>query len=95
MPDYDNNMTGVLFKNDKKTSSSHPDYKGSCEIDNEEFWLAAWIKPKKSDGSKFMSLSFTPKNENRGAKTTVVTADVPIGQVAAQGNIGDDSDIPF
>ena len=66
MSDYDNNRTGVLFKNDKKESDRHPDYKGSCEIDGTEFWIAAWIKESKA-GAKFMSLAFTPKDEQRAA----------------------------
>lgn len=61
MSEYDNDLSGVLFKNDRKEKTSQPDYKGSCEIDGEEFWIAAWIKDGKK--GKFMSLAFTPKEE--------------------------------
>jgi hypothetical protein len=57
--DFDNNLRGVLFKNDRKEKDSHPDYKGSCEIDGTEYWLSAWIK--EGQKGKFMSLSFTEK----------------------------------
>ena len=40
---YDNNRTGALFKNDKKESEKHPDYKGSCEIDGVEYWVSYWL----------------------------------------------------
>lgn len=59
--EYDNNLRGVLFKNDRKETANHPDYKGAAEIDDVEFWLSAWIKEGKS--GKFMSLSFTPKEQ--------------------------------
>jgi hypothetical protein len=58
---YDNNMRGVLFRNDRKEKETHPDYKGSCEIDNVEMWVSAWIKDGKN--GKFMSLSFTKKEQ--------------------------------
>jgi len=58
--EYDNNNSGVLFKNDKKETDKHPDYKGNVEVDHVAYWLAAWIKEGKS--GKFMSLSLTPKD---------------------------------
>lgn len=63
MPDYDNNMRGVLFKNDRKESDSHPDYKGSADVDGVEYWLSAWIKTGAK--GKFMSLAFTEKDAPR------------------------------
>ena len=58
--EYDNTNRGVLFKNDRKETEKHPDYKGSININGEEFWLSSWIKEGKT--GKFMSLSVTPKN---------------------------------
>ena len=63
MSEYDNNLSGVLFKNDKKETEKHPDYRGQAEVDNVEYWVSAWIKTAKS-GNKFMSLSFKPKEYN-------------------------------
>lgn len=53
-------LSGVLFKNDKKSEGKHPDYKGKAKIGGVEYWLASWIK----DGAngKFMSLAFTAKD---------------------------------
>ena len=58
MPEYDNEMRGVLFKNEDKKHENSPDYTGSCEVRGEEFRLGAWIKKAKS-GKKYMSLAFT------------------------------------
>ena len=60
---YDNNLTGALFKNDKRENDRHPLYKGSCEIIGRKFWISAWLKDGKS--GKFMSLAFTPVDEQR------------------------------
>lgn len=61
MSNYDNNMRGVLFKNDKQGNDKRPDYRGSAVIDNVDFNVSGWIKASKKDGSKFMSLSFEAK----------------------------------
>ena len=62
MSDYDNTNSGALFKNDKKETEKHPDYKGSVNVGGTEYWLSAWIKTSKQ-GAKFMSLSVKPKDE--------------------------------
>lgn len=82
MTDYDNNMRGVLFKNDKRQSDNHPNYRGSCEINNDEYWVSAWIKQGKS--GPFMSLSFTAKEQP--AKAAPMNAQV---------SQDIDEDIPF
>lgn len=61
MATYDNNLRGVLFKNDDRRNDRDPDYRGQCEIAGTQYWLSAWIKEAQKDGRKFMSLSFTPK----------------------------------
>jgi uncharacterized protein (DUF736 family) len=68
MTQYDNNNSGALFKNDKKTLEKHPDYRGEAEVNGQKYYVSAWIKTAKS-GSKFMSLSYTPKDETAQSKT--------------------------
>ena len=67
MSDYDNNNSGVLFKNDKKEEGSkQPDYNGSAEIDNKQLEIAAWIRTSKT-GKKFMSLKFQEPRQKKDA----------------------------
>lgn len=55
-------LTGSLFKNEKKESDKHPDYKGTALIDGAEYWMDAWLKTSES-GRKWMSFSFKAKKE--------------------------------
>ncbi len=65
--EFDKTNTGILFKNDKEGGNPNwPDYKGSINIEGEEFWLSAWIK--EGQKGKFMSLSVKPKEG--GTKTS-------------------------
>lgn len=64
--EYDNTNRGVLFPNDRKQKSSHPDFKGDATIktlDGEliEVWVSGWEK----EGRKgpFLSLSFQLKED--------------------------------
>lgn len=66
--------SGSLFKNDKKESYNHPDYKGSVMIDGTEYWQSAWIK-KSKEGKVYMSQSFKPKNEDAEPKRKPVPKD--------------------
>lgn len=77
--------TGSLFKNERKETDSHPDYKGSGLIEGMgECWLDAWINTAK-DGSKYMSLKFKPKEARQYAPSQGFAP-------AAQGL---DDEIPF
>ncbi len=39
-----------LFKNDKKLTEKHPDYKGSIKINGVEHWFDAWLIDGERDG---------------------------------------------
>jgi hypothetical protein len=95
MTQYDNTNRGVLFKNDRKKSDNHPDYKGSINVDGAEFWLSAWIKGVQR--GKFMSLSIKPKEEKQSisqqAQAKIKKPD-PIS-TGRQRNDDMNDDIPF
>lgn len=80
-------LTGSLFKNDRKEKDMHADYRGSALIDGDEFWLDAWINESNS-GVKYMSLKFKLKDQQQPAS----------GQRRAQPAAFDtalDDDVPF
>ena len=54
--------SGALFKNDKKESDSHPDYKGSAMIDGSDYWVSGWINTSNA-GTKYMKFSYSPKEQ--------------------------------
>jgi uncharacterized protein (DUF736 family) len=58
---YNNELRGSLFKNDRKEKDTHPDYTGSCQIDNTEYYVNAWVKTSKS-GQKYFSMSYKAKD---------------------------------
>lgn len=84
MSQYDNNLTGVLFKNDKGDNEKRPDYKGSAEIEGVQYWVSAWIK--EGAKGKFMSMKYERKEQQQSA---------PKPAPAPQAPDAFDDDIPF
>jgi hypothetical protein len=72
---YDNNLRGALFKNQKRTEERQPEYTGNCEIDGKEYWVSAWVRESKN-GQKFFSMAYTPKEHPVTSSVTPVTSDV-------------------
>ena len=64
---YDNTNSGMLAHNDRKEKETHPDFKGSINVEGREYWLSAWVKEGKEGGKmagkKFFSLSVSPKDQ--------------------------------
>lgn len=94
---YDNTNTGMLARNERKEKDTHPDYRGSINIEGREFWLSGWLKEGKPggkmEGKKFFSLSVEPKE----AQPAPTPAPAPATRTAprpAASPVGDD-DIPF
>jgi uncharacterized protein (DUF736 family) len=82
---YDNNMRGVLFKNEKRGNEKAPDYRGSAVIDNIDLNISAWIKRSSKTGDAFISLKFEPK---QAARPKTMAEQNPE-------KFNDDEDLPF
>jgi hypothetical protein len=67
-------MSGSLFRNDKRESENQPNLKGSAMIDGAEYWVSAWTKTTKT-GEKWVSLSFTPKEARADKPATTPALD--------------------
>ena len=55
-------MSGVLFKNERKRGETSPDYTGSVTVKGTKFSLAGWIKQGKKGA--YMSLAVKPWEDN-------------------------------
>jgi hypothetical protein len=53
------NNTGALFRNERKETEKHPDYKGNITVDNQEYWFSAWIR--EGAGGKYLSCAVSPR----------------------------------
>lgn len=89
MKQFDDTDRGVLFKNDRKDSENHPDYRGSINVGGVDYWLSAWIK--ESAKGKFMSLSVKAKDAQMPAARQPAPAN---GGASFRDDLGGD-DIPF
>lgn len=78
-------LSGSLFKNQKREKDTHPNATGSCLIDGVEYWVSAWTK-KDKNGDPWQSLAFKRKE---------VKDDVPPLKKAPPAGDYDNDDIPF
>jgi uncharacterized protein (DUF736 family) len=57
VPEYDNEMKGVLFPNEKRSNDRAPNATGTIQIKGVTYKLAGWTKEAKNSGKKFMSIT--------------------------------------
>ena len=80
-------MSGALFKNERRETDKHPNAQGSCLIDGVKYWISAWtntIQRGDKAGDKYQKLTF-----KRAEDQPAPLAGRP--QAAAP----EDDDIPF
>ena len=69
MSNYDNTNRGQIWKNEKKTTDTHPDFTGSANVDGVEMWVSAWKrKPDGNPKAPALSFSFKRKDETGAPK---------------------------
>ena len=66
-------LSGSLFKNEKKTEEKHPQMQGSCLIEGVEYYVSAWTK----EGAKgrWQSLAFKRKDSKPADKPAPASDD--------------------
>jgi hypothetical protein len=74
--EYDNTNRGSIWMNDKKETEKHPDFKGSLNVNGEDFWVSAW---KRKQGAKptSPSLTFSIKAKNESVSQVANTSQEP------------------
>lgn len=90
MSQYDNNMTGVLFVNDKQGNEKRPDWKGSAEIDGVNYWVSGWARS--SPKGELISLKLEKKEQQTAAPKPAAPAPAYVPPAAPA---PDEDDIPF
>ena len=93
----DQTNTGLISKNDKKSTDKHPDIKGQCDIDGVQFWVAGWLKKRNDGTGSFYSLKFDRKELAVAAQKAAPErkASTNVGREAVGGFADMDDDIPF
>jgi hypothetical protein len=54
-------LTGSLFRNERKSKDTDADFTGSVRIGGYEYWVNAWGKTSAKSGKRYLSLSLRPK----------------------------------
>lgn len=89
---YDNTNSGMMARNERRTTDKHPEFSGSINVEGVDYWLSAWVnegKPGgKMEGKKYFSIKLSRK-DNAASGGGVQRMERP-----SYGNIADD-DIPF
>lgn len=85
-------LSGSMFKNDRKEQPNQPDYRGDCLINGVAYWTSGWIKQTRT-GDKFLSMAFTRKadKDQPGGDGGFETARPKSNPTPSL----DDDDIPF
>tara|TARA_R110000850_G_scaffold132041_2_gene253110 strand:+ start:2692 stop:2955 length:264 start_codon:yes stop_codon:yes gene_type:complete len=87
MPEYDNKNRGAIWKNDRKTTETQPDYTGTINIEGVDYWLNGWRAVEgASDRAPVLKFSVAPKEAPKP---------IPAAENNEQSNSGFDDDIPF
>lgn len=87
MAEYDNTNRGILSRNDRKEKDTHPDHRGTLNVEGVEFYIDAWVKERNDKSGKFFSLSVKRKDGKPAAK--------PKADESRPVTVGPFDDVPF
>lgn len=63
MTEYDNELTGALFSNDKGDNENRPDVTGTCQIQGEAYRIVGWRRLTNNTGKPYFKLKFESEAE--------------------------------
>ena len=86
MSEYDNELRGALFKNERKEAGdTKADYTGSMTVEGTDYFMDAWLN-KAKDGRTYMSVKLKRKDKQSGAAPPVQR---PQARAGATGSTAD------
>lgn len=88
---YNNELRGILFRNERKRTASFPDWSGNCEIDGIAYFIDAWDHHGKND-APFLSLRFKKKMTQQNLEREAMPQQRP---QPSQPKADFDDEIPF
>lgn len=79
---FNNELRGVLFRNDKGDNPQRPDYRGTCQIDGDGYRMSGWVRQARATGKNFLTIAFTRDEtldvkDAKGFGTSDVLDDIP------------------
>ncbi len=96
---YDNSNRGSVWKNEDRKSDSHPQFKGSAEVNGVEYWVSGWLrKPDANPKAPAMNFSFSVKENQAHSQAPQQSSQVQQAKAAVMAGGFDasfDDDIPF
>lgn len=94
MADYQQKPnTGAIFKNEKKQKDTHPDYRGTIDVDGVPKEISLWVKKSKA-GKSYFSVAVAEPFVPNSAQNRTPANDKPINSQSTNNQIVDD-DLPF
>lgn len=81
---YDNELSGALFRNKKKKLEKQPDYYGTCEIQGKTYRVSAWVN-KSNKGEQYLKMKYQQEEQEQQSVPTS----------AVETLYGEDDDLPF
>ena len=85
MSDFEHkDMTGNLFKNEKKEKETQPAYNGGCKVRGEVYQISAWVNKSQKTGKSYFNFKFQTEEETakfKGSKNPI--------------SVKTDEDLPF
>lgn len=98
MSNYDNTNRGSIWKNERKEKDTHPDFKGSLNVEGVEYWVSGW-KRREDQKPNAPALSFSIQKKEDAHSQGVQKVNQAVQQQAPQQQGGyddfEDELIPF